>query len=371
MMHIVQVLSDSIINDAGKYLLNYLSCFDRAMFQVTVILPTGSKLSNSVSAFSDVALIESPHITEKPYSKQCISHLKDLFLKIKPNILHTHSCPSACIAGKKANVRVVLATQHRILAPEHGFKSLLYSVLNNFIYDYYIAVSETAALNLADSGVAPHKIKIAGTGVTPVRRLSSEAAFYTRHRFGVKDDEMLFGIFGRLDVDKGHKYYIKAAWQVLKEYPAAKFLIVGDGSLEQELKERIIRYGLEDNVIFTGFVDDITELLNAIDVVVNASESEAMSLSLLEAMSLSKPIIATRVGGNSELITDNEDGILVNYADSTSMALAMLRLICNPDFASVIGDAAGQKMLQHYTAPKAVTRLEDVYKEISKGRPSI
>lgn len=369
MIHVVQVLSDAILDDAGKYLLNYLEGFDRAKFQVTVVLPTNSKLCESVNAFSDVTLIESPYIVATPYHKECVSFLKDLFCKIKPHIVHTHACPSAAIAAKKAKGSVVLATHHRIATVERGVKKLISNTINNVLYDYYVAVSQAAAANLIDAGMAPHKIKIAGTGIRPLRPLPPEATAYARLRYSIAEDEILFGIFGRLDPVKGHKYYIKAAWQVLKEYPKAKFLIVGCGNLEQELKERILRYGLEGSVIFTGYVDDVSELLNTVDVVVNASETEAMSLSLLEAMSLSKPIIATRVGGNTELVTPNEDGILVNYADSTSLALAMLRLICNPDFASMIGEAAGQKMLEHYTIEKAVTRLEDVYREITNIRP--
>ncbi len=371
MTHVVQVLSEAIIDDAGKYLLNYLENFDRVLFRVTVILPQNCKLVEAVSAIEDVTLIESPYISAKNYDKQCVNGLKDIFLKIKPHIVQTHACPSACIAGKKAKVSVVIGTQHRITFSEQSLGVMVNGLLHNPSCNYYIAVSEAAASNLADSGIPQHKIRIAGTSIVPIRRASNEAISYIRHRYDVKDDEILLGIFGRLDPDKGHKYFIKAAWQVVKEYPKAKFIIVGAGSMEQELKERIGRYGLENHIIFTGFVDDVTELLSAIDIVVNASKFEAMSLSLMEAMSLSKPIIATRVGGNCELITDNEDGILVNYADSTSMALAMLRLICNPDFASIIGEAAGQKIAQQYTVQKSVNRLEDVYKEVYKDRQSI
>ncbi len=371
MTHIVQVLSDAIIDDGGKYLLNYLENFDRVLFSVTVILPQNCKLADAVRAINDVTLIESPYISAKSYDKQCVSELKDLFLKIKPHIVQIHACPSACIAGKKAKVQAILGTQHRITPHEHGLKPFLTGLFHNATCNYYVAVSEAAASNLIDSGIPQHKIKIAGTGISPIRRASGDAVYYIRHRYDIKDDETLFGIFGRLDPDKGHKYFIKAAWQVLKEYPKAKFIIVGAGSIEQELKEAITRYGLEEHVIFTGFVENVTELLSAVDVMVNASKFEAMSLSLMEAMSLSKPVIATRVGGNTELITDNEDGVLVNYGDSASMALAMLRLVCNPDFASTIAEAAGQKITQQYTVEKAINRLEDVYKEIYKDRQFI
>ena len=366
MKHVVQVLTDTNIGGAGKYLLNYLSGFDRSAYRVTVILPQKSVLSDRVREYDDVTLLEAPYMADQSYNKQAVSFLRDVFLKIKPDILHTHACLSARIAGKKAKVPVVIATRHCIEPLPHGLKALAYSFLNNALCDYYIAVSDAVVTNLIDSGIKSYKIKVVNNGVTPVKQTSPEAITYIRRRYGVQDDEILFGIFGRLEPVKGHTYFIKAAWQVLKEYPKAKFIIVGSGSLEKELKDRVTRYGLEESVIFTGFVNDTTELLNAVNVNVNTSESEAMSLAILEGMSLKKPTIATRVGGNGELITDGEDGVLVNYGDSSSLALAMLRLICNPDFSETIGTAAGQKYQQRYTVEKMVTRLEDVYREVSR-----
>ena len=79
MTHIVHVLSEASLGDAGKYLINYLSCFDRALYKVTVLLPAGTKLFETMRAFSDVTVIESPYITSKQHNKPCISFLKDFF----------------------------------------------------------------------------------------------------------------------------------------------------------------------------------------------------------------------------------------------------------------------------------------------------
>ncbi|MBQ2696873.1 MAG: glycosyltransferase [Clostridia bacterium] len=366
MTHVVQVLTDTNIGGAGKYLLNYLDGFDRTTFRVTVILPEGSKLSEYVKNFPDVTLMEAPYMADQSYNKRCVTFLKALFQKIKPDILHTHACLSARIAGKKTKVPVVLATRHCLEPRPRGIKALAYSALNNALCDYYIAVSDAVVTNLVDAGITIDKIRTVNNGVKPIPQLPAEARAYVRSCYGIAEDEIAFGIFGRLEPVKGHKYFIKAAWQVLKEYPKAKFLIVGSGSMEQTLKELVKHYNLENNVIFTGFVPDTTELLNAVDINVCTSESEAMSLAILEAMSLGKPSIATKVGGNFELISDSEDGILVNYANSTALALAMLRLICNPDLKALLGTAAQQKYAQGYTVQKMVDRLESVYREVMK-----
>ncbi len=364
MIHVVQVLSDTNIGGAGRYLLNYLDGFDRNTFRVTVILPEGSKLCDFVRNFPDVTLIEAPHMADRYYDKNCVSFLKNLFPKIKPDLLHTHASLSARIAGRMAKVPVILATRHCIEPIPRGIKALLHGILNNALCDYYLAVSRAVQENLLASGIRPDKIRIVNNGVRPVKVLSADEKTDIRNRYHISDDDIVFGIFARLEPVKGHKYFIKAARQVLKEIPTAKFLIVGNGSLEPELKAMVTKYNLRENVIFTGFVSDTTELLNICDVNVISSESEAMSLALLESMSLAKPSIATKVGGNPELIEGGEDGILVSYADSATLSLAMMRMICNKALAQQMGEKAKKKFDSGYTVEKMVSCLENVYQEV-------
>ncbi len=367
MIHVVQVLSDTNVGGAGRYLLNYLKYYDRTAFRVTVVLPEKSALSAYVKEFNSVSLIEVPYMADQSFNRRCVTVLKALFSEIKPDILHTHACLSARIAGRKAKVPVILATRHCIEPLPHGMKALAYGLLNNMLCDYYIAVSDAVVKNLIECGILKDKIFVVNNGVEPVQKISEERIKEIRDQYGITDEMTVFGIFARLEPVKGHKYFVKAARQVMKEISNVKYLIIGDGSLEQELRERVKKYGLENDVIFTGFVPDTSELLNAVDVNVNTSESEAMSLSILEAMSAGKATIATRAGGNTELVTHNEDGLLVGYADSASLALTMLRLVHNKELLKELSQKAEQKFFQRYTVEKMVTRLEEVYKEVTKN----
>ena len=364
MKHIVQVLTDTNVGGAGKYLLNYLKYFDRNDFRVTVILPEGSRLAPYIHLFDDVTLFEAPHMADMSYNKQCVGYLKRLFLKIKPDVLHTHACLSARIAGKQAKVPVVLATRHCIEPLPHGLKALAISTLNNALCDYYIAVSRAVITNLLESGIKRNKIKLVNNGVQPIASLPPDEIAALRAKYGVQPDETLFGIFGRLEEVKGHKYFIKAARQVIKDGHKAKFMIVGGGNLDASLRDLVAHYHLQDSVIFTGFVPEVASLLNITDINVNASESEAMSLSVLEAMSLSKPSIATEAGGNAELIKNEESGLLVGYADSASLASAMIRLMNNPHLASRLAQNAYEKYCRLYTVETMVANLEKIYREV-------
>ena len=153
---------------------------------------------------------------------------------------------------------------------------------------------------------------------------------------------------------------------MLKTGKNAKFLIVGTGSLEDDLKNRVKSYGIEDKIIFTGFLEDTSELLNIIDINIISSESEAMSLSILEAMSLSKPTIATNVGGNSQLVKTEKTGILVGPSDSTSLAEAMVRFIDNKKLYESCSNGAKTEYENNFTAQKMVSNLEKLYNELCK-----
>jgi len=362
--HIVQVLTDTNIGGAGKYLINYLKHFDRSSFKVSVVLPEGSQLLDYIRDFDSISIYEAPFMADRSYDKHCVKYLRTLFTELKPDLLHTHACLSARIAGRKAKVPVIVATRHCIEPLPHGLKALALSIVNNALCDYYIAVSNAVVDNLIACGIKPEKVKTVNNGVEPVITLSNERIAEIRTGLGIKPDETVFGIYARLEPVKGHKYFLKAAREVLKTHTGAKFLIVGNGSLESDLKERVERYGIRDHVIFTGFVTDTAELLNAADVNVNSSESEAMSLSVLEAMSLSKASIATQNAGNSELIQDGKDGLLVGYADSASLALAMARLLDEPETRAELGANAGKKYISGYTVQKMVSNLEALYKEV-------
>ncbi|MBR2500477.1 MAG: glycosyltransferase, partial [Clostridia bacterium] len=116
--------------------------------------------------------------------------------------------------------------------------------------------------------------------------------------------------------------------------------------------------------IFTGFVEDTTELLNIVDVNVISSESEAMSLSILEAMSLSKPTIATDTGGNSQLVKNFKTGILVGPADTISLAEAMEKLSNDKNLYETCSEGAKDLYENSFSADIMVSNLEKLYKEL-------
>ena len=147
----------------------------------------------------------------------------------------------------------------------------------------------------------------------------------------------------------------------------ARFLIVGDGTLRAELEDLAQRLGIFDKVIFTGYVKDTALLLNAADINVISSDSEAMSLAILEAMSVGKPTIATAVGGNPEIVQSGVNGILVGASDSASLAEAMVKMMKNQEFYSMCSQNAEVMFREKFKAETMVQNLEKFYEEAAKN----
>jgi len=360
MITVFQVLSDTNIGGAGRYLLNYIRHFDRTRFNVTVMLPEHSKLKPLIEPYEGVRVVEVPYMEDASYDKRCVKALVKMFRDEKPAIVHTHASLSARIAAKIANVPTIIATRHCIEPVVRGPVSAVKSVLNNFLCDYYIAVSDAVADNLKDSGIRRKKIKTIYNGVEAVEALPQDTLCDIKRKFGI-EDETVFGIFARLEDVKGHRYFIEAAKRFLKAGGKGKFLIVGDGTLKESL---MLQAENTPEIIFTGYVEDTKELLNITDVNVLASSSEAMSLAILEAMSLNKPTVATNVGGNPQLIQHDKNGLLTTYADVDGMAAAFLKIAEDKAFYKQCAAAAGASYRQQFTAEIMTKNLEKLYEEV-------
>ncbi len=361
MIKVCQVVSDTNIGGAGRYLLNYLKYYDRDKYKVSVVIPENSSLLEFIAAHTEVDIYEIPYMADKSYDGKCVKVLTELFKKEQFDIIHTHASLSARIAGRKAKIKTIISTRHCI-EPKGRFPlSTVKGVLNNSLCDYYIAVSDAVAENLKMCGIKRSKIKKVYNGVEPVRELSSEEKEKIRKRYNI-GNQKVFSVFARLEEVKGHKYFIEAAKDYLRKYEDAVFMIVGDGTLCEELKEQAHDV---QQIIFTGYVKDTTELLNITDVNVISSSSEAMSLAILEAMSLGKPTIATNVGGNPQLVKSFTNGILVEYTDYFGMSVAFSKLTQDAELYDKVSYAARGEFDEKFTAEIMVKNLERLYQEVT------
>jgi len=193
-----------------------------------------------------------------------------------------------------------------------------------------------------------------------------------RTEFGVSEQDCLVSNVGRLDWWKGHDYFLNAIGQVAQTHPNVKALIVGEPDttlLSQEyyrsLKQIVTDLEISDNVIFTGFRNDIPRVMSASEIIVHsASEPEPFGRVVVEAMAAGRPVIATAAGGVLDIVKDKETGLLVPPKDAGSMAQAIQQLLENREQAQTMGRLARQDVERRFSVEQHIRTIQQVYREL-------
>lgn len=361
---IIEVSSDTNIGGAGKCLLTLLENFDYERFEVKVVLPKNSLLKPHIDKMN-IPVTEVDGIADKSLDFGAVSELKRIFREEKPDLVHTHASMSARIAAKQAGAKIVY-TRHSVFPPSkkisRGLGKKINGFVNNSLADGIIAVAEAAKENLTDTGISADKITVILNGVDGLTPASPEEKDAIRKRFGVKDGEKVVSIVARLEDIKGHEYFIEAADEILKSGIQARFFIAGTGSYESVLKEKVKQLKLEKNVIFTGFISDVDNLMNITDVQANASYgTEATSLALLEGMSLGIPAVVSDFGGNPGVIKDGVNGFVVPKQNSAELAEGIKRLLTDDALYKRLSDGSEDVFKKTFTAEAMTRNTENLY----------
>ncbi len=236
--------------------------------------------------------------------------------------------------------------------------------------DRFIVVSEVLRETLLSRyKIQPYKvIKIYnGIELSEYNQDDSDEFFKRiRKEFNMGEDVFLIGGVGRMVWQKGFEYLIECVSEIVRTYPDTKILIVGDGPLRGSLEALSEELRVKDNLIFAGFRSDIKEILSAVDLLVIPSLQEGFPMVTLEAMAMAKPIVATRIDGITEQITDGVDGILVPPKDPSALAKAVIRVLTDKELARTVGLSAREKVEQEFSVEKMVAETEKVYLSLLK-----
>ncbi|RKY04929.1 hypothetical protein DRP77_02445, partial [Candidatus Poribacteria bacterium] len=183
--------------------------------------------------------------------------------------------------------------------------------------------------------------------------------------------DLIVGSVGRLHPVKGYGYLLEAVPKVKAAVPRVKFVIAGEGVLRRELEEKAERLGIGGTVLFLGHRDDIPEVLSCFDIFVLPSLTEGISISILEAMAASKPVIATDVGGNPEVVEGGTTVGLVKPENPDELARAIIALAENPTMRDALGRAGRKRVMERFSMKAMVSKYEGLYDDLiseTRGR---
>ena len=293
-----------------------------------------------------------------------ILRLAYLMKKMQIDIVHTHlyrANIAGRIAAKLAGVPVIIANEHNIDSWKKFPQKLNDRVLAGITNKIIVVSNAVKNFYINKIGIPEDKITTIYNGVDIPKFQTHVDINKKKKEFGIKSSEKVITIIGRLHQQKGHCYFLKAAQIIVKKKPNVKFLIVGDGPLGSQLRDMSNDLKISKNVIFAGLRNDIPQILAMSDISVLTSLREGFSITVLESMAAGKPVIATNVGGNSEIIEHGKTGFIIQPKSPEDMALYSLNLINNQELAKRMGQEAEKRVL-NFSIDRMVEKTEDLYK---------
>ena len=329
-----------------------------------------------LSGFTDYAeKITKPGVEfyslDKPPGAGLASHAKlwKLLRKLRPVVLHTYNVSTieynatAFLAG----VPVRVHAEHGLDSVEIGGKHAKYNLLRRLltpVISSFVPVSEELRGWLKNEIRVPdRKIAMVANGVDPL-------AFSSATRDQVEQNpnavpRVLIGTVGRIDAIKNHLGLLDAFTLLLQRFSPDEvdlhLAIIGDGPLLQQVRDRVQAEGLGERVWLPGRRMDIAALLQTFSVFVLPSVSEATPVTILEAMAMALPVVATRVGGVPQLVMDQQTGLLVKPSDTEALADALSIYVNDPQLRALHGDAGRAYVRAHYSVDAMVTGYEKLY----------
>jgi L-malate glycosyltransferase len=287
------------------------------------------------------------------------------------DVMHAHDLWSNLMgvpAARLARVPAIISSQ-RDLSHFDWYRGIKRKALRTIQRMSSVLLANATPIRdalVAEDGFPPGKLRVVHNGVDT-----------SRFQCGRRDRARLFPgvgagklvvLVGNMHSDvKGHPWLIEAAPAVLKEFPGTRFILAGDGEARQEFEQQVRARGLAESFVFLGSRSDIPDILGSCDIGVLPSRAEGLSNAVLEYMAAGLPTVASRVGGNPELVQDGITGLLVPPEDSKALELALLCLLRDEQFARRIAEAGRRVATEDFSFERLVREVDALYTELLVG----
>jgi glycosyltransferase involved in cell wall biosynthesis len=291
--------------------------------------------------------------------------LADEFKRLRFDLIHCQDYEAAypaAVAGGFAGLPVLCHVRNRHPVIPMRDRPFLLPV------KHFVFVSKSTWTQF-DFPVAARKASViySGVDVVPESRLAElrQSAGELKIEMGLLKESRLVGMLARVAPQKDYETLVRAAVKVVGRHPDVRFVIVGNTKLVPDHYEHVLRLmdeaGVRNHFIFTGFLEDVSRLLGAFDIVVLSTHFEGLPQAVVEAMAYAKPIVATEVDGIPEVITHGQTGLLYPHADSDALASRLLDLLDDPSLGDRLGRSAWQAAATGLRREDAAAQMASIY----------
>jgi glycosyltransferase involved in cell wall biosynthesis len=361
-IRVVEVLATGTNGGAQEHLYSLVTRMDPARYDVSVVsLSPGSAVRKLQRAGVPVLVLDEPD------DAIAVGALAAHLAEVSADVLHNHMYRAELVGTRAALALaeigrpkpLVVSTVHSSRVRSAEDREQLRRLTPHI--DRLIAVSRAIVRKLADEERDIVPVSLIYNGVDLQRYDHQEPCCTLRDEYGMEPGSQLVGVVARLEPEKGHPTLLEAWPGVIRKVPDAYLLVVGEGSRREELEARARSLRIAHRVVFTGRRDDMPAVTAALDVAVLPSYREAQGLSVLEAMALSRPVVATNVGGIPEMITDGMTGLLVPPHDAAALTAAIVRLLTDHPYADLIARAGHDLVHERFCVERMVADVEAIY----------
>ncbi len=366
----IQVLP--IMSGVQKAMLDILERLDRNKYAITILCNAEGELTEAAARLN-INIIILPELRREINPLFDVFAFIKLFRLIKKNrflLVHTHSSKSGFIgrlAARAAGVRCVVHTVQGFAFHEYSSRLSTFMIglmerIAGLVTDRIIFVNQydrkmalKMKLTSAEKMITiPNGIDLSQFNVTEPLPVPADLV-------GIVKRGGIVGMVARLWEQKAPQDFIRSIPVVVNTIPDAKFLVIGDGHLKDKLVKLSQELNISDHVLFLGWRQDVKALLKLLDVFVLTSLWEGLSVSILEAMASGKPVVATNIKGNNELVVDGETGFLVPAKNPQMVGEKVLYLLMNRTLAQKMGLKGYQRVRENFSIQTTIGKINQLY----------
>jgi len=352
----IMFLTDDLGGGTGNHLLSMMKYWDKTRWQAEILsrVPLTARVSPEVPVRY---LPSNGTIKLYPIAQiQALGRIRNVISEIDPAILHTYFFWPILFGRllKWGGAVKVLVENREDQGFDWGVHEYSWLRLTRNLPDRIVCVSEAVKqVVLERERVGEDRIAVIRNGVETLPDARAEAA-EIRKEFGIGEDHLVVGMVANFNRSvKGVSLFLDAVPEIVRAVPAARFLLIGRGKEEKTLRDKARTMGIEPYVRFAGYRKDIHRCYAIMDVSALTSFSEGLSITLLESMRCGVPVVATRVGGNPEVVADGVTGYLVPPGDVPAFASRTVELLLDKDLRWRMGEEARRRVMRDF-------RMEDV-----------
>jgi glycosyltransferase involved in cell wall biosynthesis len=363
-VRVVEIMATGTNGGAQEHVYSLVTRLNPECYDVRVVsLSHGSSVRRLQRAGVDVTVIDEMD------DDHAVRALANALAPFRPEVVHNHmyraevvGTRAAYLLGEKGCRRpAVISTIHssRIRCAEDRQTLRRLTPL----MDRLIVVSQAIEHKVREEGRDGTPVSLIYNGVD-LQRYNHQQPCCTLHEdYSIPESSPIVGVVARLEAEKGHRTLLDAWPAVQAVHPEAWLLIVGEGSERDALEAQAAGLGIAERVVFAGRREDVPAVTAALDVAVLPSYREAQGLSVLEAMALSRPVVASRVGGIPEMIEDGVSGLMVPPNDPGALAGAINRLLSDHPFADMVARRGHDLVHERFCIELMVDAVETIYDE--------